>query len=195
MKNIIQKAISIVLQYHADQFRKGNILIPAATHPLYTGMLISYYTSNEAYIAAAILHDTLEDTEYTLEKLRNDFGDIIAGYVSALSENKLIQDWVTRKNENLGRLRENKEAYALKVFDCLANMTELYDELKAQGNKVWDIFNAPKNLKLQYFTIILEDNMEMMPKIFIKRYTELLKDLEYFIDNNNVVALLPEKNS
>ena len=195
MKNIIQKAISIVLQYHADQFRKGNILIPAATHPLYTGMLISYYTSNEAYIAAAILHDTLEDTEYTLEQLQRDFGDTIAEYVSVLSENKMIFDWVTRKNEYIDRMLKNREAYSIKVFDCLANMLELYDELKKHGNSFWDKFNAPKALKHQYFNVVLKDNMEMMPKEIIKKYAELLKDLEYFVDNNQVIALLPDKGS
>lgn len=185
----MQSAIITALKYHANQTRKGNPSIPAIAHPFLVAILLSNCCSDEKMIASAILHDILEDTSYSLKMLRADFGPEVSDIVEALSEDKGIKDWLERKNENLIRLKKNETAYSIKIFDCIANMSELLHELTAQGSRMWNVFNAPKNLKLDYFHRIFLDNIESMPKTIIIWYMDLLKNLEYFSDSKKASAI------
>ena len=85
-ENIINKAIIFATRAHEGAVRKGSKL-PYILHPLETGVIVSTMTKDEDVIAAAILHDVLEDTSVTYEELKQEFGKA-ADYVKAESENK-----------------------------------------------------------------------------------------------------------
>jgi len=147
---------------------------------------LSRYTSNETLIASAILHDVVEDGNVAMEDLKNDFGEEVAGIVSALTEDETIKDWSERKGENLARLSNFKAAYVIKAVDALVNMQDLFTAIENDGESVWKKFNAPKEMKMQYFEKILEDLKTEMPGELLKEYVSALKDLEYshLIANN-----------
>lgn len=179
MKNITQKAILKAMTIHEGQIRKGDGTTPYILHPLEVGIILSRYTSNPVLIAAAILHDVLEDGDIKIEELRNEFGSEVTDLVSTLTEDKTITDWAERKGENLSRLANNKTAYIIKTVDALANMRDLFTAIESSGEKVWEKFNAPKQLKMNYFEKILEDVKDNMPNDLLKDYVSALKDLEY----------------
>ena len=61
MGNIINKAVNFAQKAHAGQYRKGTD-VPYITHVLEAGTIAASLTDDENVIAAAILHDTIEDT-------------------------------------------------------------------------------------------------------------------------------------
>ena len=72
---MINKAIAFAVKAHEGQPRKGTE-IPYIFHPLEVGMIVSRITDDEEVIAAAVLHDTVEDCDtVTLDNIRKEFGD------------------------------------------------------------------------------------------------------------------------
>ena len=78
---MIHKAITIATKAHEGQIRKGTKL-PYIVHPLEVGVIVSRMTQDKEVIAAAILHDTLEDCkEVTFSTLCQEFGERVAEIV------------------------------------------------------------------------------------------------------------------
>src|SRR5260221_9383899 len=64
----IERAIAIAALLHRDQFRKGReCKVPYISHPLSVAELVAKYSSDVDQITAALLHDTVEDCEYSFE--------------------------------------------------------------------------------------------------------------------------------
>lgn len=179
MENLIKKAIVRAMACHEGQVRKGDGKTPYFLHPLEVGIILAHYAISDSTIAAAILHDTIEDGKITLEQINAEFGEEAGDLVSALTENKNIADWVKRKEENIGRLQNNKIAYIIKAVDALVNMRELFAAIKTEGPGVWARFNAPREYKMNYFQKILGDLKGDLPTDLLENYVCALKDLQY----------------
>ncbi len=193
--NIVGKAIMKAIEFHKGQFRKGNGKVPYVVHPLEVGIIVARYTTGSELITAAILHDTVEDSKYSIEELESEFGGEVKNLVSSLTEDKSIADWVDRKNENLRRLRTNQDAYFIKSVDALANMHSLLSAIKEEGSVVWTQFHAPKDKEMEYFKVILQDTEDFLPKKHIEEYVSALKDLEYseFLEKNTALGFVADK--
>lgn len=179
MENLIQKAIRKAIELHAGQVRKGDGKTPYVVHAIEVGMRVAILTNHEKLIAAAILHDTVEDCGYTASELKADFGWEIADWVAILSEDKSIEDWQERKSENISRLRQCKPAYLVKVIDAMVDMKDLVASLKEEGDIVWQRFNAGKKEKITYYYTIFKDMRDSLDQGSVEEYASLLKDLEY----------------
>ena len=177
--NLVEKALTKAIELHTGQVRKGNGKIPYVVHPLEVGIIVARYTNSPGLVAAAILHDTVEDCNYPVEDLEEEFGSEVKNLVGLLTEDKSMADWAERKTEHIFRLRTNQDAYFIKSADALANMRSLVEVLKDEGALVWDRFSAPKDKKMEYFKVILQDTEEFLPKKFLEEYVCALKDLEY----------------
>ena len=82
----IEQALRAATILHKDQVRKGSIAIPYVSHLVAVSMIAIDYTDNEDVIIACLLHDTLEDTDYTKAELEDDFGGVVREIVEAVSE-------------------------------------------------------------------------------------------------------------
>ena len=94
----ITKAIEFSAKAHEGHFRKGS-KIPYITHPLEVAKILGEAVNpkeNEALICAGLLHDTVEDTDTSLETIRREFGEKVADLVASDSENKGLS-WEKRK--------------------------------------------------------------------------------------------------
>lgn len=193
--NLVEKAIIKAIELHKGQVRKGDNKIPYIVHPLEVGILVARHTSNPQLVAGAILHDVVEDCQYSLENIEEEFGVEVKNLVSFLTENKEIADWAERKWENIKRLRENQDAYFIKSIDALANMQSLISALEEEGSIVWSRFNAPKGQKMDYFKLILQDTEQFIPKTVITEYVSVLKDLEYseFLEKKSALGFIADK--
>lgn len=178
--NKLCTAIIVALGAHAGQVRKGDGEMPYIVHPLEVAIVTAKYTSDENEIIAALLHDTVEDTDVSIDEIELNFGPEVASLVASMTEKKHITDWVERKLENISRLRAHRSAYVIKSIDALSNMQALLAALELEGSKVWDRFNAPRKIKLSYFRTILDDTQSFLPQALLKEYVETFKDLEYF---------------
>jgi len=87
------------------------------------------------------LHDTLEDTNTTIEELTTEFGVEIAYMVDTLSEKKKLA-YNDRKHMQALRIKYAcREVKMVKCADCLSNLSDSYKELKTNPN-MWSKFNA-----------------------------------------------------
>jgi len=82
--NVLRKAFEVAEHYHAGQTRSSGE--PYITHPLAVAKIVADLGMNEPAVAAAFLHDTVEDTDYTLEQLTADFSEEIARLVDGVTK-------------------------------------------------------------------------------------------------------------
>jgi len=133
----IEQAIRAAAILHKNQVRKGQTPFPYITHLYAVGMLVSDYTTDEDTIVAALLHDTLEDTDYTTEELHNDFGATVMQLVESVTEpvgervEKL--NWKEIKKLYLKQLKNAQQgaliiAAADKIHNMRCVVEEYYDK-------------------------------------------------------------------
>ena len=77
---MIEEAAEFAREAHRGMFRKGTE-IPYIVHPIETAVIVASFTDDEEVIAAALLHDVVEDTDVTGEELEHRFGPRVAGLV------------------------------------------------------------------------------------------------------------------
>lgn len=149
VENIINKAILFATEAHKGTVRKGSKL-PYILHPLEAGVIVSSMTNDENVIAAAILHDVLEDTDVTYEELKREFG-VVADYVSAESENKRKElppeaTWKIRKQETIEHLQQEtrKEIKIIALADKLSNIRSMYQDYQEVGDRLWERFHEKR---------------------------------------------------
>ena len=82
--SIVEKAFTVASKAHAGHTRKSGD--PYITHPVAVAQLLADLGIGPAGLAAALLHDTVEDTDYTLDQLRADFGDEVAMLVDGVTK-------------------------------------------------------------------------------------------------------------
>ena len=153
-KNQIEEAIEIAAEAHQGQYRKGTDT-PYITHPYAVGLILMEAGCTEAVIIAGILHDTVEDTDLTLEFIRERFGDAIANIVDGCSENKALR-WRDRKTERIEALRSaSPEVCTVTCADKLHNLRTIISEYELIGDAVWDRFHGGAKDQAWYYQSIL----------------------------------------
>jgi len=151
--NQIEHALAFALKYHSGQIRKGNGE-PFITHPIevmsiMNGMGLSLSDPN--LVIAGILHDTVEDTDATMEMIREQFGEDVAELVQSHTEDKSY-GWQERKQRTIRDLKSaNLRERILILSDMLANMRSMAREQNKIGDQLWERFNAPKAQQAWYY--------------------------------------------
>ena len=142
-----EEAIIFAAQKHNGMTRKldGE---PYILHPIEAALIASTMTNDEEVLAAAVLHDVVEDTGTSLEEVERLFGSRVAALVASETEDKRPElpkavSWLVRKRESLREL-ENTQDIAVKIIwlsDKLSNMRSLARARRRLGSAVWDRFN------------------------------------------------------
>ncbi len=122
---IVEKALQVASKAHRKQCRK-NTDIPYITHPVAVGMILLKAGYNDELIAAGFLHDTVEDTDITLEDIRREFGTKIAEIVAGCSEPDKSLSWIDRKEHTLEFLKTaSEDIRAVACADKLHNIQSI----------------------------------------------------------------------
>lgn len=144
---------------HAGQVRNGSGGMPYIEHPAAVAARLDEHGYGEEVLAAALLHDVVEDSETTVEDLRAQFGDRVAELVGALSDDESIDDYRARKDEHRARVRRfDGDAFAIYAADKLTNSSTLHEALGREGEAVRGEFKVPLELKLE----VWEDDAVML---------------------------------
>ena len=147
---LIARALAMATAAHAGQIRNGSGGLPYIEHPRMVAATLASRGYGDATLAAALLHDVVEDSDTTVEDLRAEFDDTVADLVAALSDDESIESYRERKDEHRGRVAAvDGDALAIYAADKLTNMTTLHAAIGAEGMKVADEYDVPISLKLE----------------------------------------------
>jgi (p)ppGpp synthase/HD superfamily hydrolase len=147
---LIARALARAEDAHAGQTRNGSGGLPYIEHPRMVAATLAGRGYGDTTVAAALLHDVVEDSDTTVEELRAEFGDEIAELVAALSDDESIESYRERKDEHRRRVAEvDGDALAIYAADKLTNMTTLHEAIEGEGMSVADEYNVPLTLKLE----------------------------------------------
>ena len=144
--SLVDRAVLFAAVKHAGKIRKGGT-IPYVTHVVEAMEIVSRITDDEEIRAAAVLHDTLEDTDTSKEELKLNFGERILNLVNAESENKredlpAEETWIIRKEETIEHLRDAKpEIRMIALGDKLSNIRAMARDYREIGEELWKRFN------------------------------------------------------
>ena len=151
--SLMDRAIVFATRAHSGTYRKGT-KIPYIVHPIEAAAIVSTMTNDPDMIAAAVLHDVVEDTDATVEEISFFFNERIAKLVEAESEDKRKdlppqETWMIRKMETLEFLRNeaDREAKILALADKLSNIRAIHRDQNTVGDQLWERFNEKDKSK------------------------------------------------
>ena len=144
---LLDRAIAFATKAHSGTFRKKDG-IPYILHPMEVASIAGGITTDEEVLTAALLHDTVEDTDVTLDTIKSQFGDRVAALVASETEDKRrdrspAETWMQRKMESLAALRNAVDpgVHVLWLSDKLANMRSFARQYEKEGDRMWKDFN------------------------------------------------------
>ena len=146
--NLLDKAMHFAIDAHANTERRGKGF-PYIVHPMEAVEIVATITPDQELLAAAVLHDTVEDTDVTVEQIRAQFGDRIAKLVDAESDQftegvSEVDSWRGRKQAAIDRLAAaSHDAKIVAMGDKLSNMRAIARDYTQIGDELWNRFHAP----------------------------------------------------
>lgn len=156
---LVRTALERARSDHEGQVRNGSGGMPYVEHPVRVAALLDEQGYREEVLAAALLHDVVENSETTLDELRELFGGEVAGMVGALTDDESIDSYKARKAEHRERLAAaGEEAMAIYAADKLTNVKMLRDAYREQGEQVGEELSVPLDEKVD----VWERDLEML---------------------------------
>lgn len=154
---LLDRAIIFAVHAHAGTERRGKGY-PYIVHPMEAVEIVATMTSDQELLAAAALHDTVEDTDVTVEQIRAEFGERVASLVADESEERQEgvsdeESWHDRKRAAINRLaKASHEAKMVALGDKLSNMRAIARDYAELGDALWNRFHAkdPKDHEWHY---------------------------------------------
>jgi len=163
---LVHSALEQARADHAGQVRNGSGGMPYIEHPIAVAARLEEQGYGEEAVAAALLHDVVEDSETTLDELREKFGEAVAGIVGVLTDDESIESYRERKAEHRERVAAaGEEAMAIYGADKLTNVLTLRAAYEDEGDAIRDEFKVPVELKLEIWEADLELLREKGPQV------------------------------
>ena len=148
---LLDRAIIFAVKAHHNTERRGKGF-PYIVHLLEAMEIVATITPDQELLAAAALHDVIEDTEVTVDELREMFGERIAHLVHAESDQidgvlfdgqNEEETWHARKQAAIDRLAAAPhDAKVVAMGDKLSNMRAIARDYKEKGDALWSIFHV-----------------------------------------------------
>ena len=160
----IDKAIGFAAKKHANQRRKIGDL-PYIVHPMGVAAILLQMGSKEEIVAAALLHDTIEDCGVKLEEIIVRFGQEVGDIVAGCTELPKKQNtWEKRKREMIDRLRHAPlEVKLVVAADKFHNLYHVWKSIEEVGTAVWDRFSRGPEQQAWYYRSALASILSNLP--------------------------------
>jgi myo-inositol-1(or 4)-monophosphatase len=181
--SLLDRAIVFAVRAHAGTERRGKGF-PYIVHPMEAVEIVATITRDQELLAAAVLHDTVEDTDVTIEQIQAEFGDRVASFVAAESDEPhqsrdSVENWRFRKQTAIDRLaRASRDAKIVALGDKLSNMRAIARDYAQQGDALWDLFHAkdPKDHEWHYRGLA-ESLRELQDTFAYKEFEQLINQV------------------
>jgi (p)ppGpp synthase/HD superfamily hydrolase len=146
---LVRRALELAREAHAGQVRNASGGRPYIDHPVAVAAQLVEHGCSDEVLAAALLHDVVEDSELEVEDIRAAAGERVAELVAALSDDEGIDSYEARKREHRGRVEAaGPDALAIYVADKLTNVEMLRDAYSDQGEDIAEELKVPLDVKV-----------------------------------------------
>ncbi|WP_329132427.1 GTP pyrophosphokinase [Streptomyces sp. NBC_00670] len=176
----IERAYQVAERWHRGQKRKSGD--PYITHPLAVTTILAELGMDPATLMAGLLHDTVEDTEYGLEDLRRDFGDVVTLLVDGVTKLDRVKFGEAAQAETVRKMvvamAKDPRVLVIKLADRLHNMrTMRYLKREKQEKKARETLEiyAPLAHRLGMNTIKWELEDLAFAILYPKMYDEIVR--------------------
>ena len=134
---------------HAGQVRNGSGGRPYIEHPLAVADLLAEHRFSDPVLAAALLHDVVEESPLEVEEISRRFGPEVGELVAALTDAEEIESYRRRKDVHRGEVEAaGADALAIYAADKLSNIRALRRVYAEQGETVGAELKAPLDVKV-----------------------------------------------
>ncbi|PLX24914.1 phosphohydrolase [Candidatus Parcubacteria bacterium] len=175
--NIIDKAAKIMLAAHKNQTRKTDGS-PYVAHPMMVAKKLARLDLGDEVVAAALLHDVLEDTDFDKKNLQQEVGDKVYQIVLAVSEDKEME-WEDRKQKYIDTvINSPEEVKFVSIADKIHNLESLINTHQTMGPAIWEKFNRGKDKKMWFEKKLLEGFKKTWSHDLVDEYEKLIKKTE-----------------
>lgn len=181
--DLLDRAIVFAVKAHAGTERRGKGF-PYIVHPMEAVEIVATMTSDQELLAAAALHDTVEDTDVTVEQLRAEFGDRIANLVAAESDTFVAgvsekESWHARKQAAIDRLaKAPHDAKIVALGDKLSNMRAIARDYAVQGDAFWNLFHVTDRSEHEWhYRGLAESLWELSDTFAYKEFARLINQV------------------
>lgn len=184
----IEQAIRAATILHKGQIRKGAAPIPYIAHPMAVSYIAMDYTDNEDVLIGALLHDTIEDTDYTAKEIQEDFGVTVREIVEALSEpaekDGESATWKERKKQYAKQLKKAPEAaLIIAAADKIHNMRSIVEEYFDDHTRFMNDFHGSLEDRVAVYTEISEILNDRLENGILKEFNHVFTEYTKFIDD------------
>lgn len=184
MMDLVSEAIEFAVRAH-DGMRRKKSDAPYILHPMEAAVIVGTMSEDQNLIAAAALHDVVEDAGVSIDEIEARFGRRVRELVESETENKREglppeETWYIRKSETLAALERTDDIGVLMVWigDKLANLRALYRTFRVEGEAMWQSFNqTDPNMQAWYYRSIV-------------RLTERLSDTMAWLEYKSLTELM-----
>ena len=177
---LLDRAIIFAVKAHAGTERRGKGF-PYIVHPMEAVEIVATMTSDQELLAAAALHDTVEDTDVSIEDIKSQFGERIAHLVDAESDKKIEgvseeKSWHERKQAAIARLTSaSHDGKIVALGDKLSNMRAIARDYLQMGDKLWELFHVKeKEAHSWHYHGLLEALKELEETFAYKEFKQLV---------------------
>lgn len=145
---LIRAALELAERAHAGQVRSGSGGMAYIHHPVAVAELLAERGYDERTVAAALLHDVVEDSEISVEEIAARFGEQVARLVEAMTDDESVEPYERRKGEHRDRVAAaGGDAAAIYAADKLSNVRVLRRAYANDGEAVGEEFKVPLDVK------------------------------------------------
>jgi guanosine-3',5'-bis(diphosphate) 3'-pyrophosphohydrolase len=177
---LIERAYESAAYWHRDQKRRSGD--PYITHPLAVATILAELGMNTETVCAALLHDTVEDTPYTLTELRGEFGEDIAALVDGVTKLDKVKYGESAEAETVRKMvvamSRDIRVLVIKLADRLHNMRTLRylprEKQERKSREVLEIY-APLAHRLGMNTVKWELEDLAFATLYPKRFDEIAR--------------------
>ena len=152
-----EKAKIFAINAHMGQIRKSEPDKPMIIHPISVGMLLAEYGYDEPVVAAGYLHDVVEDTKYSIEDIKKEFGDEVANLVMGATEPDKSLSWEERKTHTVEETKKLPLRNKLVICaDKINNLEDLMLKFQKSGKRDFSAFKRGEEQQKWYYESVYE---------------------------------------
>lgn len=174
----IQEALDFSIEAHKGQFRKSGE--EYVIHPILVAVITAYNSNDESMVIAALLHDVVEDTKFTLEDVQNRFGNDVAHIVDGLTKITEIRDTEFIRSSSNEKLLQSaltfRKMLIASIDDVRVLIVKLYD--RTHNMLTLDALPEEKRIRISEETLVVYS--QIAHRLGMSAIKNILEDLSFY---------------